>query len=138
MAGNGTIPLEACVTSEKPDIVIIDQKRKTLDIFELTVPFERNIEVRHREKSDKYAHFVQDITNYTTTVTAFEIGSRGYISPSNKQRLHYLHKFLKAGITLPKFQQKISSLSIYSSYHIFICRKDVGWAEPNLLEATIN
>ena len=104
--------MEACVTSEKPDIVIIDQKRKTLDIFELTVPFERNIEVRHREKSDKYAHFVQDITNYITTVTAFEIGSRGYISPSNKRRLHFLHKFPKAGITLPKLQQNISSLSI--------------------------
>ena len=101
------------------------------------MPFERNIEVRNKEKSDKYAHFVQDITNFTTTVTAFESGSRGYISPSNKQRLHYLHKFLKAGITLPKFQ-KISSLSVYSSYHIFICRKDVGWAEPNLLEASIS
>ena len=102
------------------------------------MPFERNIEVRHKEKSDESAHAVRDITSYTTTVTAFEIGSRGYISPSNKQRLHYLHKFLKAGITLPKFQQNVSALSIYSSYQIFICRKDVGGAEPNLLEATIN
>ena len=77
------------------------------------MPFERNIEVRNKEKSDKYAHFVQDITNFTTTVTAFESGSRGYISPSNKQRVHYI--------------------SIYSSYHIFICRKDVIWAHQNLL-----
>jgi hypothetical protein len=28
IAGNGTIPLEACVTSENPDLVIIDHKRK--------------------------------------------------------------------------------------------------------------
>ena len=35
--GNGSIPPEICITSEKPDIVIIDEKRKTLDIFELTV-----------------------------------------------------------------------------------------------------
>ena len=33
MAGNGTIPLEACATSENADVVIIDQKRKKLDTF---------------------------------------------------------------------------------------------------------
>ena len=54
MAGNGTIPVEACVTSEKPDVVIVDQKRKTLDILELIVPFERFIEVRHKEKIQNF------------------------------------------------------------------------------------
>ena len=126
--GNGSIPPEICITSEKPDIVIIDEKRKTLDIFELTVPFEKNIEERNRSKSDKYAHFVED-----TKVTAFEIGSRGYVSPANKSRLQMLQKFLKAGTSLTTFQKNISALSVYSSYHIFLCRKDSVWREPDYL-----
>ena len=138
MIGNGTIPVDVCITTEKPDIVIIDEKRKTLNIFELTVPIEWNIEKRNKSKNDKYAHFVKDIENYTTTVTAFEIGSRGYISSKNKDRLYSLHKFLKAGISLSKFQQNTSALSIYSSFYIFICRKDPSWTEPNYLEAPFN
>ena len=133
MVGNGTIPPEICITNEKPDIVIIDYKSKTLNIFELTVPFELNIEDRHKQKSNKYAHFIEDITNFTTTVTAFEIGSRGYISSDNKHRLHLLHKFMKGGIPISKFQKNISALSVYSSYHIFLCRKDPTWSEPNYL-----
>ena len=78
--GNGSIPPEICNTNQKPDIVLIDDKRKTLHIFELTVPFEKNIEERNQIKNYKYAHFIKDIKDYNTTVTAFEIGSRGYIS----------------------------------------------------------
>ena len=63
MAGNGSIPPEICITSEKPDIVIIDEKRKTPDKFELTVPFEKNIEERNLFKNNKYAHFVSDISD---------------------------------------------------------------------------
>ena len=132
--GNGSIPPEICVTALKPDLVIIDEKRKTLDIFELTVPFEFNIEDRNKFKNNKYAHFITDIKTYTTSVTAFEIGSRGYISPKNKHRLHTLHKYIKPGTTLTNFQKNISALSVYSSYHIFIARKDQIWSEPNLLE----
>ena len=79
VAGGGSIPPEVCVTNLKPDLVIIDRKTKQLFLFELTVPFERNIEIRHTEKTNKYAHFVSDITSYETFICAFEIGSRGYI-----------------------------------------------------------
>ena len=71
--GNGSIPPEICVTALKPDLVIIDEKRQTLDIFELTVSFEFNIEDRYKFKNNKYAHFITDIKTYTTSVTAFEV-----------------------------------------------------------------
>ena len=119
MTGYGTIPPEICITNGKPDIVIIDEKRKTLDIFELTVPFEKNIEERNTLKNNK----------------AFEVGSRGYISPANKKRLGMLQKFLKAGNPIAKFQKNVSALSVYSSYYIFLCRKDPAWSEPNFLAA---
>ena len=61
-AGGGTIPPEICVTNLKPDIVILDKKKKELHIFELTFPLERYIEERHLFKQNKYAHFATYIT----------------------------------------------------------------------------
>ena len=42
--GGGSIPPEICVTPLKPDIVIIDNQKQTIHLFELTCPSERNIE----------------------------------------------------------------------------------------------
>ena len=127
----GSIPADVCITAHKPDIVIMDQKTKSTHIFELTVPFERNIEDRHTEKSEKYAYFKVDIPN--TSVIAFEVGSRGFISTRNQNSLNTLHKFLKPGIKVKKFKQNVSALAVYSSYHIFICRKEPVWTSPNFL-----
>ena len=134
----GTIPADICITAHKPDIVIIDQKSNSIYIIELTVPIGHNIEVRHKEKSDKYAHFLTDIQNMNTFVICFEIGSRGYISTRNNNSLNTLHNFVKPGIKLKIFKQNISSLSVYSSYHIFNCRKDPVWSSPNYLLPPFN
>ena len=132
--GGGTIPAEICITTQKPDIVIIDEKQKIINLFELTVPLPRNIEVRHTEKSDRYAHFVTDCTGYKCNVTAFEIGScGGYISTRNHSALYSLHKFTKPGIKLSKFDKNISALAVYSSYHIFITRNEDIFREPPFL-----
>ena len=55
--GGGSIPPELCVTPLKPDIVIIDNHKQTIHLFELTCPSERNIEARNLEKTNKYSHF---------------------------------------------------------------------------------
>ena len=49
--GGGTIPPEICVTNLKPDIVIVDERTKTLHIYKLTMPSISNIEARHTEKN---------------------------------------------------------------------------------------
>ena len=85
----GTIPPSLTVTSDKPDIVIIDEKTKAVAIFELTVPFEHNIESRNTSKNDKYEHLKEEIRNYTTQIVAFEIGARGYVSRENRKRLKH-------------------------------------------------
>jgi hypothetical protein len=89
----GTIPVEHLVPPLRPDIVIIDEKKKSMLIFELTCPLEPNINKRNSEKSEKYAHFVTDIDQFRTKVTCFEVGSRGYVSPDNHERLKSLHAF---------------------------------------------
>ena len=108
--GGGTIPPEICVTALKPDIVINDTAKNELNIFELTCPLERNIEEIHLFKQNKYAHFCTDMSSLKTTVTAFEVSGRGFISQRNLKHLHSIHKFCKAGIKLSTFKKNISTL----------------------------
>ena len=131
--GGGTIPAEICITPQMPDIVLIDNKEKTINLFELTVPIEHIIDIRHQEKSDKYSHFLTDCSGFKCNVTAFEIGSRGYISTRNHSALYSLHKFSKPGTKLSKFKENISALAVYSSYHIFITRNEEVFREPPFL-----
>ena len=131
--GAGSVPPEVCITTQKPDIVIFDEKEKTMQIFELSVPFEQNIEQRHTEKSNKYAHFTTDCTGYNCSVRAFEIGSHGYILTHNHSALYSLHKLTKPGIKLSKFKENISALAVYSSYHIFITRNEESFHQTTFL-----
>ena len=133
-ATGGTIPVTVCITPLKPDITIIDKKTKTFNIFELTCPMEPNIKKRNSDKFAKYSHFLTDISCYTPTLTCFEIGSRGYVSPDNQTRLKTIHSFCKPGIKLKKFKENISALSLYSSYAIFVNRKETQWMNPGFLE----
>ena len=57
----GTVPPNITITTLKPDIVIVDSKKKTVSIFELTVPGEARISEAHRLKYEKYQHFQNDI-----------------------------------------------------------------------------
>ena len=133
--GGGTVPPEVCVTNLKPDITIWDKEKNTFDMFELTVPLDNNIEQRHTDKTNKYAHFTTDITHITTKVTSFEVSSTGHITSQNKSHLQSLHKFCKPGIKQSTFIKNISCLSIYSSYHIWLCRNDPEFLTPAYLPA---
>ena len=81
----GTIPENMTVTVLKPDIVIVNEKDKVVEIFELTVPFEGNIKARNTQKSNKYAHFATDIKSHKPTITAFEVGAKGYLTSENEE-----------------------------------------------------
>ena len=133
--GGGTVPPEVCVTNLKPDITIWNKTDNKFDIFELTVPLDRNIEERHMDKTNKYAHFTTDISHIATSITAFEVSSTGNITSENKKRLKSLHKYCKPGIKQSIFLKNISCLSIYSSYHIWLCRSDPEFLIPGYLPA---
>ena len=68
-----------------------------MDIFELTVPLEKNIQ---------------------NVCSPFEIGFRGYISPSNKANLKKLHQFCKPSVSFKLMCENLSSLGK---------RKTVDW-----------
>ena len=129
----GTVPAELTVTNLKPDIVIINKANKTVNIVELTVPFEGNIKQRNTDKTNKYAHFITDIKTHTTTVTAFEVGSRGYLTSENEVRLKLLYTYCKKDINKKKILSNISALAITGSYYIYTARKQPTWSTPGVL-----
>ena len=64
------------------------------------MPGEHRIEISNKLKSDKYQHFLTDITHYQPTVTAFEVGAQtGYISKQNKLSLS--HRYYSGDMTSP-------------------------------------
>ena len=130
--GGGTLPPQLVVTPLKPDIVILEKKRKTLAIFELTVPGETRIATAHKLKLQKYEHFESDIQTYRVSVYPFEIGSHtGYISSDNKDNLAKLHKFCKRDIKLKQFKKNISAIAVLGSYFIFNNRNIETWSTPS-------
>ena len=131
--GGGTIPPALCVTKLKPDIVILDKHMKALHIFELTMPLSRNIESRHKEKSDKYAHFLRDITGYKCSVNCFEVSSTGFISTRNQKTLNLLHKFMDRDLKKSVFLKNLNSLAWYGSYQVWISREDPTFVSPSYL-----
>ena len=87
-----------------------------------------NISTRHTFKENKYAYFLTDIQNFTTTVIVFEVGARGYVTRENCDRIKLLHKFCKKGIKAKKFVENIRAIAVNSSYLIFINRKEPNWS----------
>ena len=129
----GTIPVTMTVTELKPDLVIVNNIEKTVDIFELTVPFEGNNKARNTYKTNKYAHFVKDITSHKATVTAFEVGARGYLTVENEQRLRKICTFCEKGTKTKDFLESISKLAITCSYLIYTARKQPSWVSPGFM-----
>ena len=104
------------MTTKKPDIVIMDQKSKSVNIFELNVPGESRLETSHTLKMVSYKHLTSDIRTHTVTVIPFEIGAHtGHINQDNKKRLHTFHTFCTKDVKLKRFKENISALSILSS-----------------------
>ena len=126
----GSVPADLLVTPLKPDLVIIDHKNKTVEIAELTVPFETRLEISHKLKTEKYSHFSTDISKLKATRTCFEVGSRGLVNRDNRERLRRLHKFTDKSVKLKKFIENISYIRILSSYYIFIARNEPSWTDP--------
>ena len=106
---------------------------ETIHLFELTCPSEHNIEQRHTEKSNKYAHFITDVSEYKCKVDAFEVSSKGFLTTRNHTTLATLHKFINPAIKLQHFKKNISALSLVASYHIFNCKSEPTFVEPPFL-----
>ena len=53
----------------------------------------------------------------------------------NHNHLTSLHRFMKKSVKLSTFKKNISSLAVYASYHIWLCRSDASFPLPPFLPA---
>ena len=72
---------------------------------------------------NKYEHFLTDITTRDVSVHPFEIGSRGYISPSNKANLKKLYKFCKPSVSFKAMCENLRSFAVYCHHTAFLENK---------------
>jgi hypothetical protein len=110
----GTIPPDVLVTSERPDLVFLDRSSKSIDLFELTCSFEKNIDAAYLKKSTKYSDLKSDLeaAGWTTGLTPFEVGSRGYVTKRNYTTLTALTKKVCNPIKYKKLMTELLRISL--------------------------
>ena len=129
----GTIPPYILVTSLRPDIVVIKEDVREIIIFELTCPWDSNIERSHTYKEEKYAPLVADLSrNYRVFCFSFEVSVRGQVTKANKERLK---AFVFRCCSDPKrnfksLLENCSKASLLSSYSLFSARREPSWSSP--------
>ena len=133
----GTVPPDIMITSQRPDMVIIDKNTTPLTVLlvELTCPFTRNITAANTRKRERYEFLSSDIkeAGFTCMNLPFEIGSRGHVTLSNKNTLSSICKV--TGIK--KIQHVIrncSKLVLLASYYIYNARSCHDWTGQDYLK----
>ena len=131
----GTIPANIMPTTDRPDMVLYRSKEKEMYIFELTVPFERNMANSHRYKVDKYTPLVNDLreNGIKCKLWCVEIGSRGYVSEENKASIKELLDLLHLRKQTKHICQTLSRLALVTSYAIYNLRNEPQWTETGLM-----
>ena len=77
----GVIPPHVLVTPLRPDVFLINEESREVVLFELTCPWEQNIDRSHEYKENKYAPIVADMSrNYKVFHFSVEVAARGFIS----------------------------------------------------------
>ena len=104
-------------------------------LYELTAPFELNIDSSNSYKRDKYQSLKNDIEEYgfKCHLVPFEIGSRGYISRRVKLSLCSMFSTTTNISNSLEHVKIISKLSLLSSFSIFHSRKEKNWSNPPFL-----
>jgi hypothetical protein len=79
-----TIPPDIMPTQQRPDLVFVNDSSKSIIIFELTIPFEQNIQAAHDRKINKYAGLTSDLREqgYDAKLICFEILVLGECFPT--------------------------------------------------------
>ena len=133
--GISTIPTDIVITSQRPDLVIVDREEKSVTLFELSIAFEANTDSTHDYKLKRYSHLVADIENvgFKVFYYAFEVGSRGHISSENVNRLKSFVKKHAPQCRMKSVKDTISKIALLSSFIIFHSKFEEQWIRPKLI-----
>ena len=119
----GTIPSDILVTKKTPDIVVVDDRNKTVGVWELVVPI-NNTQTNRIAKLDKYETLRRNIKHYQVNLHPLAVESvTGILSHTDKEAIKSLHKFCKKGIKQNQLIcdiQAIASLEYKELLHMLI------------------
>ena len=88
-------------TALKPDIFILNETLQEVVIFELTCPWDSNINRSHAYKSEKYSPLVADLSQtHSVSFYSVEVSARGQITKENMSRVKVSSSMLQ---WCPKF-----------------------------------
>ena len=74
----GVIPPDILVTNLKPDLFIVNLLTNVIVFFELTCPWDSNVQRSHDYKEEKYAPLVADLSrDFKVYNYSVEISARG-------------------------------------------------------------
>ena len=132
----GVIPPDILVTNLKPDLFIVNLLTNEIVFFELTCPWDSNVQRSHDYKEEKYAPLVADLSrDFKVYNYSVEISARGQITKPNRARIKSLvfNCCLSPKSTTAGLIRVCSKASLLCSFSIFSARKEPSWASPNPL-----
>ncbi len=96
LPGISTVPTDICVTTQIPDIVMINCPHKIAILIELTVCFETNFGKSAQRKENRYGSLLNDIQSigFTCELITIGVGSRGLVSVDNRSKLTTIYSHL--------------------------------------------
>ena len=137
----GTVPPDVAITSQIPDLVIIDRNVTPAKVvlLELTVPWDAatNFKAACDRKLARYERLALDIQEkgYSVANMPLEIGCRGVIDKRNALNLETICNLV--GI---KAQQRLkgalSRIALLGSYRIYLARKSQEWSGGELISVS--
>ena len=127
--GASTIPNECTQTNLRPDICVLWKNLRKILLFELSVPFELNIDKAHDYKTQKYTPLLTDLeeNGYDVTLICLEIGSRGFVSQGNEARLRKLLSVIDRPVKFKTVRHSLSKLATISSFVIYSAKNEPSW-----------
>ena len=129
----GTIPPHILPTSLKPDLFIVSESKARALIFELTCPWDSNVQRSHEYKQGKYSALVADLAQrFTVFQFSIEVSVRGQLTKENRCRLKaFVYRCCSSPNGLAKrVSESASKAALLASFSIFCARKEPSWLNP--------
>ena len=121
------------MTSLKPDLFIVNEREAKAILFELTVPWDANIQRSHEYKEGKYAAFIANLSQRLTVYHfSIEMSVRGVVTKENRCRLKaFIYRCCSdPGKLTKRVSQNASKAALLASFSIFSARKEPSWINP--------
>ena len=127
-------PVEVLATSQMPDGVVWSLEKKQIILLELSVSWEESHFAANARKKKRYEELEALLTcrGWRVQRLEFEVGSRGYLSPTVSTMLKAL------GLNRQEAKSargRLENTALLCSYVVYASRRSPMWNQPTLMGA---